>query len=178
MRASVIFDSLWPNGALQAPLSMGFSRQEYWSGLPWPPPGDLTHPGIEPTPLTSPALVGGFFTTSTTWEAPKSHSTLLLSSLHLLRTYYIPGALDMEDTKMNINILHKRGIIIPTNVRSHLGQVLWRRGVWTLRGCHDRDLIWSRGQGKPLWESDNWAEKWRIGRGGEMWFRQPFVLGY
>ena len=48
--------------ARQAPLSMGFSRREYWSGLPCPPPGDLSHPGIEPVSLTSPALAGGFFT--------------------------------------------------------------------------------------------------------------------
>jgi len=49
---------------------MGLSRREYWSGLPWPPPGDLPNPGIEPVSLTSPALAGGFFTTSATWEAP------------------------------------------------------------------------------------------------------------
>ena len=55
--------------AHQAPLSMGFSRQEYWSGLPFPPPGDLPKPGIEPIPLMSSALAGRFFTTSTTWEA-------------------------------------------------------------------------------------------------------------
>ena len=47
---------------------MGFFRQEYWSGLPRPPPGDLPNSGIK---LTSPALAGGFFTTSTTWEALK-----------------------------------------------------------------------------------------------------------
>ena len=52
----------------QAPLFMGFSRQEYWSGLPCSPPGDLPNPGIEPVSLTSPALAGGFFITSTTWE--------------------------------------------------------------------------------------------------------------
>ena len=52
--------------AHQAPLSMGFSRQEYWSGLPCPPPGDLPNPGIE---FGSLALAGGFFTTSATWEA-------------------------------------------------------------------------------------------------------------
>ena len=47
-------------------LSMGFSRQESWSGLPCPPPGDLPNPGIKPVPLMSPALADGFFTTSTT----------------------------------------------------------------------------------------------------------------
>ena len=55
--------------ARQAPLSMGFSRQEYWSGLPYPSPGDLPAPGMGPVSLPSPALVGGFFTTGTAWEA-------------------------------------------------------------------------------------------------------------
>ena len=52
--------------AYQAPRSMGFSRQEYWSGLPFPSPGDLPDPETEPTSLMSPALAGGFFTTSAT----------------------------------------------------------------------------------------------------------------
>ena len=56
--------------AHQAPLSMGFSRQEYRSGLPFPPPGNLPKPGIE---LESPALAGGFFTISTTWEALREY---------------------------------------------------------------------------------------------------------
>ena len=55
--------------ALRAPLSMGFSTQEYWGGLPCPPPGDLPDPGIEPTVLMSPAMRGRFFTTSAAWEA-------------------------------------------------------------------------------------------------------------
>ena len=55
--------------AHQAPLSMGFSRQEYWSGLPRPPPWDLPDPGIEPLSLASPALAGMFLITSATWEA-------------------------------------------------------------------------------------------------------------
>ena len=55
--------------ACQAPLSTGFSRQESWSGLPCPPPGDLPDPGIKPASLMSPALAGGFFTTNATWEA-------------------------------------------------------------------------------------------------------------
>ena len=55
--------------AYQAPLSMGFSRQEHWSGLPFPSPGDLPNPGTEPTSLMSPALASSFFTTSASWEA-------------------------------------------------------------------------------------------------------------
>ena len=53
--------------AHQVPLSTGFSRQDCWSRLPCPPPGDLTNPESEATSLTSPALAGGFFTTSTAW---------------------------------------------------------------------------------------------------------------
>ena len=49
--------------AHQAPLSMGISRQEYWSGLPFPTLGDLSDPGIKPMSLVSPVLAGGFFTT-------------------------------------------------------------------------------------------------------------------
>ena len=55
----------------QAALSLGFSRQEHWSGLPCPPPGDLPNPEMEPASLMSPALAGGFFATSATWEAPQ-----------------------------------------------------------------------------------------------------------
>ena len=59
-----LFETPWTK-AHQAPLSMGFSSQEYWSGLPCPSAGDLPDPGIEPTSLTFPALAGVFFTTST-----------------------------------------------------------------------------------------------------------------
>ena len=55
--------------ARKASLSMGFSRQEYWSGLSCPSPRDLLNPGIEPSSLMPPALAGGFFTLSATWEA-------------------------------------------------------------------------------------------------------------
>ena len=55
--------------ARQAPLSMRFSRQEYRSGLPFPPPGNLPDPGIEPGSLRSPGLADGFFTASATREA-------------------------------------------------------------------------------------------------------------
>ena len=63
----------------QALLSMEFSRQEYWSGLPCLPPGDLSDPGIKPASLRSPALAGGFFTTSATWEA------VMVNSFHLIQ---------------------------------------------------------------------------------------------
>ena len=67
------FSCVWLFGtpwtvAHQALLSMGFSRQEYWSGLPFPSPGDLLDTGMEPMSLMSPALAGGFFTTCATWE--------------------------------------------------------------------------------------------------------------
>ena len=63
-----VFVTLW-TVAHQAPLSMGFSRQEYCNGLPYSPPGFLSNPEIKPKSLTSPALAGRFFTTSTTWES-------------------------------------------------------------------------------------------------------------
>ena len=56
-----LFVTLWILGAHQALLSMGFSRQEHWGGLPCPPPGDLPHPGIESASLMSPALAAGFY---------------------------------------------------------------------------------------------------------------------
>ena len=55
-----LFATLW-TVARQAPLSMAFSRQAYWSGYPRPSLGDLPHPGIEPASLTSPAFTGRFF---------------------------------------------------------------------------------------------------------------------
>ena len=55
----------------QAPLSMEFSRQEYWSRLPLPSPGDLSDPGIEPTSLMSLVVAGGFFTTAAHLGSPK-----------------------------------------------------------------------------------------------------------
>ena len=61
-----LFTTPW-TVALQAPLSVGFSRQKYWSGLQCLPPGDLPNPGIEPESLMSLVLAGEFFTTSTTW---------------------------------------------------------------------------------------------------------------
>ena len=69
-----------PMDISQAPLSMEFSKQEYWSGFPFPTPGDLPKPGIKPTSLASPALAGRFFITSAT-KIPRSYS------LHFLKFY-------------------------------------------------------------------------------------------
>ena len=68
---SIVSDSLWPPGtvACQVPLSMGFSRQEHWSGLPFPAPGNLSSPLMEPMSFMCPTLAGMFFTSSGTWKA-------------------------------------------------------------------------------------------------------------
>ena len=67
----------------QAHPSMGFSRQEYWSGLPCPPPGDLPKPGIEPLSLMSPALTGRFFTTSSTLGFSVLHCLAEFAQIHV-----------------------------------------------------------------------------------------------
>ena len=72
-----LFMTLW-TVACQAPLSMGFSRQEFWSGLPWPPPRDLPDPRIKPASPVSPALADGYFITSATCEALGDHQIYLL----------------------------------------------------------------------------------------------------
>ena len=77
-----LFETLW-TVARQAPLSMGFPRQGYWSGLPFPPPGDLAYPGIKPMSPGSPALAGGFFQTET---PGKLIITLQFSSVHFSRS--------------------------------------------------------------------------------------------
>ena len=77
--------------AHQAPLSMGFSRQEYWSGLPGPPPGYLPDPGIEYASLTSPELADRFFTTSATWEAGVIQiwcCRMVLTKCNILRRHF------------------------------------------------------------------------------------------
>ena len=66
----------------QVLLSMGFSRHEHWSGLPFPPPGYLPDPGIKLMSLKSPELVGGFLNTSATWEALSQNITQVKATLN------------------------------------------------------------------------------------------------
>ena len=68
---------------------MGFSRQEYWSGLPFPSPENLPDPGIKPTSLESPALEGEFFTTSTTWDCHKCIHNIITESKGLRHLYHV-----------------------------------------------------------------------------------------
>ena len=75
--------------AHQVPLSRGFSRQEYWNGLPLPPPGDLPNLETEPTSLMFPAPAGGFFTTHTTWEA---HTTSMPLKLELESSHFVSNS--------------------------------------------------------------------------------------
>ena len=72
---SRLFATPW-TVACQVPLSLGFPRQEYWSGWQFPSRGDLPNPGMEPPSLTSPALAGGFFTTSTMGELLYTYTLL------------------------------------------------------------------------------------------------------
>ena len=78
MHACPVSQSCWTlcNPQTVARQSMGFSGQEYWSGLPRPPPGDLPDPGIKPMSLVSPALACGLYHFAT-WEAPEEHCSAL-----------------------------------------------------------------------------------------------------
>ena len=94
--------------ANQASLSMKFSKQEYWSGLPFPTPGDLPPPRIEPMSLTAPALAGRFFTTAPPGKPKcKTYIKLILSKRIFRRltgvnfNFYEPG---FFETEINIYI--------------------------------------------------------------------------
>ena len=75
----------------QASLSMGFSREEYWSGLPWPPPGDLPNPEVEPRSLVPPASAGVSFTTrAASILVQMDHSLLAMAEQYsIVYTHYI-----------------------------------------------------------------------------------------
>ena len=101
-----LFVTLW-TVAHKSPLFIGFSRQEYWSGLPCPPPGNLPDPGIEPSSLTPPALAGRFFPTSSTWEAHKleqwfSNINIYQNHLQKLFRLGLPGSLSRVSNRSGV----------------------------------------------------------------------------
>ena len=84
---------------------MGFPRQEYWSGLPFPPLGHLSNPGIELASLTSPALAGGFFTTALPGNPNNRFSQDVLSCVYAIRFYlqiFCLAVLDMFIIKTDL----------------------------------------------------------------------------
>ena len=115
---------------------MAFSRQEYWSGFPCPCPGALPNPRIEPTYLLSLALAGGFFTTSTTWEAtslrvPGESDENRYIVMHNVRTIHWPH--------MHISISEAANTMSPSLFQStkicphiHTGQVLLHIRFFTM----------------------------------------------
>ena len=111
-----LFVTLW-TVAHQAPPSMGFFRQEHWIGLPFPPPGDLPHPGIEPTSLLSPGLAGGVFFLSLappgkplTWCLYFMICILLFSLNNRLWRLLCINGLSMQNVK---HIFYRRYLLLP-----------------------------------------------------------------
>ena len=93
-----LFATPW-TAAHQAPLSLGFSRQEYWSGLPCPPLRGLPDPGVVLLSLKSSAFASGFLTSSATWEAPE----LMRQRLHEDRACWFPPSSEMLSVEEVIN---------------------------------------------------------------------------
>ena len=100
-----LFVTLWTI-ACQAPLCMGFSRREYWSGLPFPPPGDLPDPGIKPMSFVSCALARRFFTTALPGKIP--HKIFIHHSLvHCCCLTQTPWTLDHLTKRLGMNLKHR-----------------------------------------------------------------------
>ena len=116
--------------AYQAPLSMGFSRREHWSGLPCPPPGNLSNPGIKLASLSF-AMAGGFFTTPATWAAQRSS---YLSSYWVggfstpVKYVALPG-----HTHYRYGILFTQGEIIPLRIKLFLKLWVSTWKYWSLK---------------------------------------------
>ena len=111
-----IFETPW-TAAHQAPLSMGFSKQDYCSGLPFPFPGDPPNPGIEPTSLASPTLAGGFLPISVTWEGQHTSSVQSLSRVQLFATPWTAAcqaSLSITNSRSFLKLMSFKSMV-PTN---------------------------------------------------------------
>ena len=135
----------------RAPLSMGCSRQEYWSGLPFPPPVDLSRSETELLSLMSPALAGGFFTTSATWKAltlvyysaenkkspnyclpptPTSHTNT--PTTHTLPLY---ASFFLSSLRLSSNMAKRQGSDPRMKCWSALGSPLPTQFLWPIFQC-------------------------------------------
>ena len=97
---------------------MGFSRQEYWSGLLCPPPGDLLDPEIEPLSFMFPASAGGLLTTSATWEGPEASHSVQFSSVQSLSRvplFATPGTAACQDS---LSITNSRSLLKLMSIES------------------------------------------------------------
>ena len=120
--------TLW-TVACQAPLSVGFSRQEYWRGTPCPPPGHLPNSGTEPTSLMSPALEGKFFTTSTTWHNWLNHWPLVINSVST------KSGVGTENSNLLITRLLPLSVSYLGNQKSYLSRITQ---VWLKVSCYEK----------------------------------------
>ena len=187
---------MWPHGlgTHQVLLSMGFSRQEYWSGLPCPPPGGLPDLGIEPIYLLSPAMAGRFFTQVPPIQRVTSHFSIVeildLKDLYVWRQRETER--DIKRDCFNLfRLKHLRdemnnGTSIPLPLPSTDGSdCIWKsdwewkqqlRSDWVTRLMKPRRPRTSRafGSGRApqqicrvdseLWVSPQWERAWRWGR--------------
>ena len=144
-----LFAILWTK-ACPAPLSMRYSRQESWSGLPCPLPGDLPDPGIKPMSFMSPELASGFFTTSANWEPIAGLRLLILKRLawklgHWLKygNLYLRHISTMTRTD-HAKIVCTHSVVLAEHVLS-----FWDSQYWYVPGKQEMWLD-SLGSGSPL----------------------------
>ena len=161
-----LFVTPW-TAARQAPLSMGFSRQEYWSGLPFPPPGHRPNTGVEPK---SPASAGGFFTISAIWKAPYCGTPV--QNIDALLTWeqipVIESARFYHSNSLNTVNWLERTKTIRRNLKRH-SRWWWLRDEMSvvdscIKGWTTEVMEWvSRWRGAPWSDSKFWSEAVRTG---------------
>ena len=150
--------------ACQAPLSMRFSRQESWSGLPRPPPGDLPNPGIKPTSLMTPA--GGFFITSTTWEVQEKNELLIkLTPWKDLKTGCTKEA-EHKNRTCCLILLHEvlgEAKLVHSRRNRNKGNHSARGGGLAGKGCEPSFWGWKHSMfGKGVGYTDVWICHWTL----------------
>ena len=133
-----LFATLW-TVAHQAPLSMGFSRQEYWSRMPFPSPGDLSDPEIKPVLLRSPALAHGFFNTmnhlGSPYSEPSQFSTKTLNILWPLHSHALCQTQD-DLRSWTLSVMQRKELIKSVTFGSLEWKILWDLMKWLLNEYH------------------------------------------